>query len=335
MLKNITNISPWRFCMAPMMQHTDRHFRYLARRLSRHTRLYTEMVVATAMLRGEASRFLAYDPSESPVALQLGGSVPAELAAAARLGEDAGFCEINLNVGCPSDRVQSGRFGACLIAEPALVADCVAAMLAVVRVPVTVKTRLGVDDCDSYEHLARLVGVLQEAGCRTIILHARKALLNFSPRANREIPPLDYARVYAIKQQFPSLTVVINGGIGTLEAARAHLSQVDGVMLGRAAYAQLTLLQTVDQELFGEASAAPDERTLLCGLREYLEREVARGTALRHMTKHWLGLRQGQPGAREWRRQIGRHTMRPDLSVSQAIDEAIAMLDVAARERAA
>ncbi len=293
------------------------------------------MVVATAILRGDAARFLAYDPAEGPVALQLGGSVPAELAAAARLGEDAGFCEINLNVGCPSDRVQSGRFGACLIAEPTLIADCVAAMQAVVRVPVTVKTRLGVDDCDSYEHLAQLVAKIQEAGCHTLLLHARKALLNFSPRANREIPPLDYARVYAIKQQFPSLIVVINGGIGTLDAARVHLAQVDGVMLGRAAYAQLALLRDVDHVLFGDPSLAQDDATLLYGLREYLEREVARGTELRHMSKHWLGLRQGQPGAREWRRLIGSHAARPNLSVAHAIKEAVTALEVAARERAA
>lgn len=318
-----------------MMQYTDRHFRYLARRLSRHTRLYTEMVVATAILRGDSARFLAYDASEHPVALQLGGSVRSELAAAARMGEDAGFCEINLNVGCPSDRVQSGRFGACLIAEPDLVADCVAAMQAAVQVPITVKTRLGVDDCDSYEHLMRLVSALMDAGCRTLLLHARKALLNFSPRANREIPPLDYARVYAIKQHIPSLTVVINGGIGSLDAARVHLSHVDGVMLGRAAYAQLALLRNVDQELFGEPSSQQDDATLLCSLREYLETEVARGTDLRHMSKHWLGLRQGQPGAREWRRLIGSHAARPNLSVTQAIDEAIAVLEVAARERAA
>ena len=285
-------------------------------------------------MRGDAARFLAYDPSEQPVALQLGGSVPAELAAAARLGEDAGFCEINLNVGCPSDRVQSGRFGACLIAEPDLVADCVAAMRAAVKVPVTVKTRLGVDDCDSYAHLVRLVAVLQDAGCHALLLHARKALLNFSPRANREIPPLDYARVYAIKQQFPSLTVVINGGIGTLEAVRAHLAQVDGVMLGRAAYAQLALLRDVDQVLFGEPSPIQDDAILLRGLQEYLEREIARGTDLRHMSKHWVGLRQGQPGAREWRRLIGSHAARPNLSVRQAIDEAVATLGMAARDAA-
>lgn len=318
-----------------MMQHTDRHFRFLARRLSRHARLYTEMVVANAILRGDASRFLARDASESPVALQLGGSVPEELAVAARLGEDAGFCEINLNVGCPSERVQSGRFGACLIAEPELVADCVAAMRAVVRVPVTIKTRLGVDDCDSDEHLSRLVGLVAQAGCRTFILHARKALLNFSPRANREIPPLNYGRVYAVKQQFPSLTVIVNGGIETLEAASAHLAEVDGVMLGRAAYAQLEMLCKVDRVLFGEISPSPDEVSLLQGLRDYLEREVAHGTRLRHMTKHWLGLRQGQPGAREWRRLIGSHATRPGLVVSQALEEAIALLDSVTRDRAA
>jgi tRNA-dihydrouridine synthase A len=325
----------WLFCMAPMMQYTDRHFRYLARRLSRHTRLYTEMVVATAILRGDAARFLAHDVAEHPVALQLGGSVPAELAAAARMGEDAGYCEINLNVGCPSDRVQSGRFGACLIAEPGLVADCVAAMQAVVKVPVTVKTRLGVDDCDSFEHLTRLVGLVAEAGCRILLLHARKALLNFSPRANREIPPLDYARVYAIKRQFPALTVVINGGIDSFAAAHAHLEHVDGVMLGRTAYAQLELLREVDRELFGDASAPIDTATLLHSLHAYLEGEVARGTELRQMTRHWHGLRQGQPGARDWRRLIGSHATRPTLTVTEAIEEAAIFLAGTARERAA
>lgn len=335
LIKAAANPDSWRFCVAPMMQYTDRHFRYLARRLSRHARLYTEMVVATAVLRGDTARLLAHDPTEHPLALQLGGSVPSELAAAARLGAEAGYCEINLNVGCPSDRVQSGRFGACLIAEPALVADCVAAMRAAVSIPVTVKTRLGVDDLDHDEHLAGLVSLIAEAGCSTVILHARKALLNFSPRENRDIPPLQYPRVYAIKRQFPALTVVINGGIASLDAARVHLAEVDGVMLGRAAYAQLDLLRDVDRELFGASAVPLDNASLLNGLRDYLAREQASGTDLRHMTRHWLGLRQRQPGAREWRRLVGSHSARPALTVAEALDEVMNCLSGAARERAA
>jgi len=318
-----------------MMQYTDRHYRYLARRLSRHARLYTEMVVATALLRGDAARLLAHDAAEAPVALQLGGSVPGELAAAARIGVDAGYCEINLNAGCPSDRVQSGRFGACLIAEPALVADCIAAMVAAVKVPVTLKTRLGVDDCDDDEHLARLVGCVAAAGCETVILHARKALLNFSPRENREIPPLQYPRVYAVKQRYPWLTIVVNGGIRSLTAAQTHLTYVDGVMLGRAAYDQLQILRGVDQRLFGAPFRSLDDEALLGSLLEYLAREVRAGTGLHHITKHWQGLRQGRPGAREWRRLIGTHARRDGLDYRTAVDEACALLRELGRAEAA
>ena len=325
----------WRFCVAPMMQYTDRHFRFLARRLSRHTRLYTEMVVASALLRGDGARLLAHDPAEVPVALQLGGSNPAELAAAARIGAAAGFCEVNLNVGCPSDRVQSGRFGACLIAEPALVADCVAAMHAAVGVPVTVKTRLGVDEFDNDEHLARLVDGVRQAGCRTLIVHARKALLNFSPRANREIPPLQYPRVYALKRAFPELRIIINGGIASLLEAGRHLEEVDGVMLGRAAYAQLDILRHVDRVLFGETAPPVDDMALLDSLEAYAARESVNGTGLHHLTRHLLGLRQGAPGAREWRRLIGSHNQRAGLDASSAFAEARALLRAVRRMDAA
>ena len=321
-IETINNSNPWRVCLAPMMQYTDRHFRYLARCVSQHTRLYTEMVVATAVLRGDRERFLAHDAMEAPVVLQLGGSVPSELAEAAVLGAEAGYCEINLNVGCPSDRVQSGRFGACLIAEPMIVADCVAAMRGAVQIPVTVKTRLGVDDHDSYEHLCGLVSAIADAGCETLILHARKALLNFSPRENREIPPLDYARVYAIKRAFPKLTIVINGGISSLREANEHLQHVDGVMLGRAGYAQLDLLAEVDREIFDSTASVATTREVLAKLKPYVEREVAAGTDLRHLTKHWHGLWQGRPGARDWRRLIGTHSVRPTLSVDDAFQEA-------------
>ncbi len=317
-----------------MMQYTDRHYRYLARQLSRHARLYTEMVVATALLRGDAQRFLAHDSAEHPVALQLGGSVPAELARAAIMGEDAGYCEINLNVGCPSERVQSGRFGACLIAEPTLVGECVAAMRNAVAVPITVKTRLGVDDYDSQEHLLGLVEVIVSAGCNALILHARKALSHFSPRANREIPALDYARVYGVKQAFPLLPVVINGGIKNLTEARAHLTNVDGVMLGRVACAQLELINEVDAELFGETPKPCDVAGTLSQVREYLLRESAAGTEIKHISRHWLGFLQGQPGAREWRRLLGTHSVRRDLDANDALNEALGWLRARSRSDA-
>ena len=296
--------SPWRFCVAPMMDCTDRHFRFLARLMSRHARLYTEMIVAAALVHGDAERLLRHDAFEYPLALQLGGSDPNLLAEAARTGERAGHCEINLNVGCPSERVQSGRFGACLIAEPTLVAECVAAMTEAVAVPVTVKTRLGVDDCDSYEHLCSLVEGVANAGCRVLILHARKAILGLDTRANRQIPPLDYPRVYRIKRDFPALTVVLNGGLGSLDASAAELTHVDGVMLGRAAYDTPTLLAGVDRDLFDARLPALDVGTVLEAYLPYLDREVSNGTPLRHMTRHLLGFFGGMPGARDWRRVL-------------------------------
>lgn len=295
----------WRFCVAPMMACTDRHYRYFARRLSRRARLYTEMVVAQAILRGPRERLLAYDAVEHPVALQLGGSDPRELAAAARIGADAGYDEINLNVGCPSDRVQAGRFGACLIAEPGLVADCVAAMREAVSVPVTVKTRLGVDDVDRYEDLVALIASVRSAGCQVVLLHARKALLNLDTRANRQIPPLDYPRVHRIKRDFPDLVIVLNGGLGSLAESLPHLALVDGVMLGRAAYDRPLLLAEVDSLVYGEpaATTATAEGTIEACL-PYLEHEYRRGTPLRQMTRHLCGLFHGRPGARDWRRLL-------------------------------
>lgn len=295
----------WRFCVAPMMACTDRHYRHFARLLTRRARLYTEMVVAQAVLHGPRDRLLAFDAREHPVALQLGGSDPQELAAAARIGADFGYDEINLNVGCPSDRVQAGRFGACLIKEPMLVAECVAAMTAVTKVPVTVKTRLGVDDVDSYEHLAGLIARVREAGCRVVVLHARKAILNLDTRANRLIPPLDYARVLRIKRDFPELCIVLNGGIGTLDAGLEQLGELDGIMLGRAAYEQPLLLAEVDARVYGEPAAArPSPTALLRACLPYLEEETARGTPLRLMTRHLCGAFHGQPGARAWRRLL-------------------------------
>lgn len=295
----------WRFCVAPMMACTDRHYRYFARRLSRRARLYTEMVVAQAILRGPRERLLAYDAVEHPVALQLGGSDPRELAAAARLGADAGYDEINLNVGCPSDRVQAGRFGACLIAEPGLVADCVAAMREAVSVPVTVKTRLGVDDVDRYEDLVTLIDAIRTAGCAVVLLHARKALLNLDTRANRQIPPLDYPRVHRIKRDFPDLVVVLNGGLGSVADSLPHLDVVDGVMLGRAAYERPLLLAEVDALVYGEADGGiATAEGMIEACLPYLEHEYRRGTPLRQMTRHLCGLFHGRPGARDWRRLL-------------------------------
>ncbi|HEY8521807.1 MAG TPA: tRNA dihydrouridine(20/20a) synthase DusA [Gammaproteobacteria bacterium] len=301
-------------CVAPMMERTDRHCRYFLRLLAPHARLYTEMVTAQAVLRGDRRRLLAFHPAEHPVALQLGGSKPAELAAAARAGEAEGYDEINLNVGCPSDRVQAGCFGAALMLEPQRVADCVAAMRAAVRVPVTVKTRLGVDDRDSYEYLAAFVAGLAAAGCRTVIVHARKAWLKgLSPKENREIPPLDYARVHRLKRDFPELEVIINGGLRDAASAAAQLAHVDGVMLGRAAYDDPWLMRELDERLFGacpECAASGRSRPAMRARAAeaylaYVADELAAGTPLKAMTRHVMGLYAGRPGARRWRRALG------------------------------
>ncbi len=293
-----------RLAVAPMMDRTDRHLRYLLRLLAPHARLYTEMITAKALVRGDAERLLRFDEAEHPVALQLGGSEPDELATAARLGADAGYDEINLNVGCPSDRVQAGCFGAALMLERERVADCVRAMRAGVDVPVTVKTRLGVDHHDSYEFVRDFVGTVAAAGCATFIVHARTAWLSgLSPRENREIPPLDYARVHRLKREFPELTVVINGGFVTLEDSVAQLARVDGVMIGRAAYQDSWLLARLDERLFGGREAT--EPAVLAAFERYVAREVAAGTPLRAMTRHLLGMRSGRAGGRRWRRILG------------------------------
>ena len=293
----------FRLCVAPMMDWTDRHCRYFHRLLSPHARLYTEMVTSAALVRGGQLRLLEHSQQEHPVALQLGGSEPGELAQAARLGAQAGYDEINLNVGCPSDRVQSGRFGACLMREPALVGQCVQAMRAAVDVPVTVKCRIGVDDQDHYADLQRFTHTMLEAGVQVLVVHARKAWLQgLSPKENREIPPLDYARVYRLKREFPGLVVVINGGIDTVEAVQAHLAHVDGVMLGRAAYHDPFLLAQLEQSLY--AAPLPTREEVLAHLRPYVEAELKRGTALKHISRHLLGLYQGEPGARAFRRTL-------------------------------
>jgi tRNA-dihydrouridine synthase A len=287
-----------------MMDRSDRHFRFLTRALAPRALLYTEMITARALLRGDAQRLLRFDAAEHPVALQLGGADPDELAAAARLGTAAGYDEINLNVGCPSDRVQAACFGAALMLDPARVAACVAAMRAAVDVRVTVKTRLGVDDQDSYEFLTAFVERVAAAGCDTFIVHARKAWLSgLSPKENREIPPLDYARVHRLKRDFAPLCIVINGGLVDRDTALAQLTHVDGVMLGRAAYQQPWLVADLDRALHG-ACATPSLSRVLERYIQYVERELAAGTPLRSMTRHLLGLRTGLPGGRRWRRTL-------------------------------
>ncbi|HEY0283590.1 MAG TPA: tRNA dihydrouridine(20/20a) synthase DusA, partial [Rhizomicrobium sp.] len=292
------------------MEWSERHCRMLHRLLSDHARLYTEMVTAQAAIRGRRERLLGYDAREHPVALQLGGAEPAALAEAAKIGESFGYDEINLNAGCPSDRVQSGRFGACLMREPELVAECVAAMRATVSVPVTVKCRIGVDDQEPGEALRALIAACAAAGVDTFIVHARKAWLEgLSPKENRDVPPLDVELVYAVKRENPALTIVLNGGITTLDVAEAHLNQVDGVMLGRAAYQSPALLAEVDARFFNGA-----EHTVEAAVEaylEYVERRLAEGVPLNAMTRHMLGLFNARPGARLFRRHLSENATRP------------------------
>lgn len=301
----ITHFSTHRFAVAPMLDWTDRHCRYLHRQLSRHALLYTEMVTTGAILHGERDRHLRFDPAEHPVALQLGGSDPGELATCAAIGADYGYDEINLNVGCPSDRVQSGRFGACLMAEPTLVADCVAAMRGATAVPVTVKSRIGIDRQDSCEALAGFVHTVAAAGCECFIIHARKAWLQgLSPKENRTIPPLRYDVVWQLKRNFPALEIVVNGGLDSLDAAGQQLQQVDGVMFGRAAYHNPWLLADVDRHLFADPHPVAERAAVVRAMLPYIERELQAGTPLKRITRHMLGLFQGMPGARAWRREL-------------------------------
>ena len=308
-----------------MMDWTDRHCRAFHRVLSRQALLYTEMVTTGAVLHGDRERLLGYDPGEHPVALQLGGSDPADLAASARIGEDLGYDEINLNVGCPSDRVQSGRFGACLMREPRLVAECMAAIGAAVKVPATVKCRIGVDDQDPEESLFTLVDLCAEAGVSTFVVHARMAWLKgLSPKENRDVPPLNYPLVYRLKRERPDLTICINGGIATLDEAQAHLEQVDGVMLGRAAYHTPEVLGQVDRRLFG-AGEDVDPFQAVELYRSYMAAQLARGVHLSAMTRHMLGLFHGRPGARAWRRILTVEGVKAgaDLSVVDAALSAV------------
>jgi len=291
-----------------MLDWTDRYFRYLVRLITRRTLLYTEMVTTGALLHGDRARHLDFFPEERPVALQLGGSDPEALARCARLGWEWGYDEINLNLGCPSDRVQSGRFGACLMAEPILVAECIAAMRDAVPLPVTAKHRIGIDHQEGYDPLCRFVEALAEAGCRTFIVHARKAWLQgLSPKENREIPPLRYELVHRLKQDFPHLEIVINGGILTLEQALDHLERVDGVMMGRAVYHDPWLLSEADRRIYGDPTHPGTPHQVVRRYLELVERECRRGVPLKRMARHLLGLFHGRPGAKRWRRHLSEH----------------------------
>jgi tRNA-dihydrouridine synthase A len=288
-----------------MMDWTDRHCRYFHRGLTQHALLYTEMVTAEAVLHGKRDRLLGFSPEEHPVALQLGGSNPDKLKQAARIGADLGYDEINLNVGCPSDRVQEGRFGACLMAEPSLVAECVAAMRSAISIRVTVKCRIGIDDQDDEADFQRFIDTVAAAGCSTIIVHARKAWLKgLSPKENREVPPLNYDRVYRLKAARPDLTIIINGGITSLADCDQHLQHVDGVMLGRAAYQDPYLLAAVDQRYFGSAAPQISRAEAIMRLIPYVDRHLASGGALNHISKHILGLYHNQPRGRLFRRHL-------------------------------
>ena len=302
----------YRFSIAPMMEWTDRHCRFFHRLLTRRALLYTEMITTGAVLHGDRARLLAFDRAEHPVALQLGGSDPRQLAQCARIAADLGYDEVNLNVGCPSDRVQEGRFGACLMAEPALVGDCVAAMTGSVKIPVTVKCRIGIDAQDPEEALETLTNAVEQAGVAALIVHARKAwLAGLSPRENRDVPPLDYARVYRLKAAHRGLAVVINGGVLDLDQVRTHLAHLDGVMMGRAAYQEPWRLLEVDPLLFGEPARFASPREAAEALIPYLERELARGTRLHAITRHVLGLFRGVPGARAFRRHLATEGVKP------------------------
>jgi tRNA-dihydrouridine synthase A len=310
-----------RFSIAPMMEWTDRHCRSLHRILSRRARLYTEMVTTGAVIHGPRERLLGFGDGERPVAVQLGGSEPKELAEAARICADFGYDEINLNVGCPSDRVQNGRFGACLMREPDLVGDCVAAMKAAVFLPVTVKCRIGVDDQDPQEALDRLTDAATRAGVDALVVHARKAWLQgLSPKENRDIPPLDYGRVYRLKQSSPGLPIAINGGIRTVSECAEHLRFVDGVMLGRVAYQEPEILLAVDRELFGEEPQVADSFEAIEAYEPYVAARLAEGVRLHAMTRHMLGLFMGRPGARAYRRHLATEATKPGAGIGTLRD---------------
>jgi len=314
--------------VAPMMDWTDRHCRYFLRQISRRTLLYTEMITTGAVLHGDRERLLAFNPAEHPVALQLGGADPGALAECARIAEGLGYDEVNLNVGCPSDRVQSGRFGACLMAEPELVARCVAAMREAVRIPVTVKSRIAIDTLDEWRTLRGFVETVANAGCERFIVHARKALLSgLSPKENRDIPPLRYDLVYALKSARPDLTVILNGGVNDHPAIAGHLRYVDGVMLGRAAYRNPYILADVDRLYFGDTGPVRTRHQIVEAVLPYIEAQLRGGTPLLAMSRHLIGLFQGMPGARAWRRHLSENAYHRENGID-VIRDALARIPV-------
>lgn len=306
-----------RLCVAPMMEWTDRHCRYFMRLISRHTYLFTEMIPTGAILHGDPERVLSFHPSEHPLALQLGGSDPAELAACAGVAAEFGYDEINLNVGCPSEKVRTGRFGACLMSEPALVGECVAAMQEATSLPVTVKTRIGIDDQDSYLFLQTFIAKIAAAGCVTFFLHARKAWLHgLNPKQNRELPPLRYDTVYRLKRDFPQLEIILNGGIDNLNQAGQQLQHVDGVMLGRAVYHHPYILADADNRIFNLTSESLSRHEIITRLIPYIENELSKGERLHHITRHILGLFQGVRGARAWRRYLSENAYHENAGIA-------------------
>ncbi|WP_423823950.1 tRNA dihydrouridine(20/20a) synthase DusA [Salinisphaera sp. SPP-AMP-43] len=324
------NPSGARLSVAPMMDWTTPAQRYFMRRITRHALLYTEMVTSAALIHGDTARFLAYHDDEHPLALQLGGSEPADMAHCAELAESAGFDEVDINVGCPSDRVQNGAFGACMMADPQRIADCVSAMKARVAIPVTVKTRIGIDHQDSYEFLADFAARVRTAGADRLIVHARKAWLSgLSPKENREVPPLDYDRVYRLATDFNDLPMSINGGIVDLDTAEAQLEHLDGVMIGREAYRNPYVMADVDRRFFGDATPIPSRREVVESMYDYIGRHLATGGALKQVTRHMLGLFHGQPGGRAWRRILSEQGSRDDagLEVLEAALERVAPAD--------
>jgi tRNA-dihydrouridine synthase A len=326
--KKVSEMPSRRFCVAPMMDWTDRHCRFFHRLLTRRALLYTEMLTTGAVLHGDRARLMSFDPFEQPVALQLGGSEPQALAAAARIGADFGYVEISLNVGCPSDRVQEGRFGACLMAEPQLVADCVAAMTAAVAIPVTVKCRIGIDEQDPVETLFGFTEQVKAAGADALIVHARKAWLKgLSPKENREVPPLDYGLVHRLKAAHPDLLIVLNGGLASLEQARAEIGALDGVMMGRAAYQEPWRLLEVDPFIFGEAAPFTSPKEAALALVPYIEREMAKGARLNTITRHVLGLFRAVPGARAFRRHLATEAVKSGATAAVMVAALAQVLD--------
>jgi tRNA-dihydrouridine synthase A len=305
-----------KFCVAPMLDWTDRHCRYFLRLISQHAVLYTEMITTGAIIHGDTAYHLQMDAFEYPVALQLGGSDPTDLAKACVLASQCDYAEINLNCGCPSDRVQNGMFGAVMMKNAQVTADCIAAMQDAVDLPITVKHRIGVDDFDSYEFLCQFVGTVAKTGCSTFLVHARKAWLKgLSPKQNREIPELNYDRVYQLKNDFPDLEIIINGGVTTLEQSLDHLNRIDGVMVGREAYTNPYLLASVDQQIYGYEQPIISREKIAEAFLDYVDNELAKGTKLQAMTRHILGLFHGMPGARQYRRHISENAYKPDATI--------------------